>query len=1707
MPLWKNTQHAFVAGQLDSLVMGRQDMATYFKGATSIKNFLVRRQGCISKRRGTDLTANLSNLLGTKYSGTSIVPQKMRLVPVTNGDDGRYLILSGGTCFVANRDGILTADRNHIRAIPSYVAEDIDGNPLSIGSRKDARASNDTPVDLIHRISAGNYSVTRFSTLQSAIDAAVNGDTIKLHGNLLITEEIKIKATKWTDEDGNATTVTWNSSPRTYTCVSGGKTYTSYETDYSGNRYALTATRYAITATRRWEYSDGLTWSFSASTSQFTFSRPVSATASIIAPEGSPVLTFTYKAADVTATPSWTFSDSGAWSVSYDTTTAKFTFSQEGYTSITADASAFTGTSIVFTTTTNASITATATWTFSDGKTWTISKDGSSLKAGRTLTASVDEPNVGVAWATTATFTIEGDTTTASTVWTFVGHDYDSTKTYTMSWTGFIWSMSDGTTKWSSRDTQTTYTDTITIVSTTIGFTLDEQTMTLDLNGYKITCSDSNSGVRICNKGIKLTVTSSRTGAKWTITKGEAVLVASGSDRISSGSLIVDGNIRFVNYNAKVFLSYNSNITINSGTFTSYMGGSIIQIIYGGKLTINGGTFNNLATTGGARIVDTFNSGSYKDPNADVGIVINGGTFTIHSSSYGSSPGDGYDGVCAFIIRNSQWPTHIYGGRFSAPTGKNYIQWTAAHGSVFLYLQWSVLHRGEFDHEKIYELHTGILKDLSEFTADGSVENETMPGSRGTYGVKVQGEGDYIYDGNDTDKRPFRISIPYADDDLSDLCIRQSGDTLFIAHRDYPPAKIYFDEYGCASFDELEFDNTSVEPPSIDSAEMDGYIPEETDWPAEFPYSNTSGTVVNTGCPTWLTSGQKTAIWNFRVSCIAKGVVTNAGFSGNRADGSDGSANYACSYTCTIEDSDLAVGKKQTTVSVLSLTKTITKETTTTYTNGVATGETVNTITTTGDAQNDASASTKLVSRTVRYVATYVKEGKESRPSIPVAIDYSMPWPNNAVVNVQISKGSNTDEPEYYNIYKDNGNGYGLIGTTQMDQVSGGTSGFVNTYPLFIPDNTSDVGAIVCAADYEEKKGWANGDILRKMISTGRDTFSSSPSNDVCLINSATNASNGIVFDFSKNGGSRFNKIKVMLDGRLYDKSTNLSYVIVSPHRVTATITYNKTDGTTTGTISKTADTPVFYAFGGISGASYYGTYKDWVGLQRKSFYTPNGDLVYGWLYGEDDQAEMFNTHLRYVEFDFYDQMNAIADFKNVKSVKFTFATSVYSYWTDNQQGCIHAIHFMNRGANATSGMFQDDYINPDMTVTPPSDADEPHFSSADDYPGSVGIYQQRLCFASTNNQKSTLWLSRVADLYNFTPHDSIREDDAMELTLAATEFPKLNHLIAGRDLMLFGDGGEWLISPVQGNTLSYKTASAKLQSMIGSDRALNPLQLADETLFAERGGTCLRSINYNYSSDSYQSQDLSVLAQSIFRANPIVSMAYKQHPDSIVECVLNDGRVATLVYMREQEVMAWSVQELAGGWKALEIVTPKCIVDGTTEMMLLVKKDGAYQLWKVRNDDDTLTAAKQVILDAIHIEENGTAATGETAVDLGDGTWAHGLQIESVFVSVRPEPEKGTTAQMEIKNATEAEIRVIDASTFSVKPYNIETGWREVTLDPTRNGTAVSLKETDVKKLLTGTNNRDGRIELKHVTPWPITILSISNTYQVEYENGGGDK
>lgn len=460
---------------------------------------------------------------------------------------------------------------------------------------------------------------------------------------------------------------------------------------------------------------------------------------------------------------------------------------------------------------------------------------------------------------------------------------------------------------------------------------------------------------------------------------------------------------------------------------------------------------------------------------------------------------------------------------------------------------------------------------------------------------------------------------------------------------------------------------------------------------------------------------------------------------------------------------------------------------------------------------------------------------------------------------------------------------------------------------------------------------------------------------------------------------------------------------------------------------------------------------------------------------------------------------------------------------TSNYFGLIGSVDMRNATPDGEvySGVFADDYITPDASLTPISKKD--HF--AYDFPTVAAIHQQRLIFASSKKDPMTLWFSAIGDLETFDAHDSIREDDAMSTAISAVDFPKINHIINNRALVLFAESGEWVVDAVSGNSLSYKTVSAKKQSEIGSSNTVLPTTVGDEIIFAERSGEALRSIRYNYASDGYESQDLTVLSQWMFKANPIVQMVYQQAPDSRIICVLADGSIGIMTYMREHEVCAWTRNRLGGGWKAIRIVTNKAIHNATTEVMLTVERDGVHEVWMLSDDLPIKANAKidqYIRLDGMEMSNEPIIVQDDmVAVDLNSGVVYEagertggasiiGYPFTSRLVTVYPEPKGGNdTLQMEIKNATKAEVRVIDSSSFRMKAFvENDKSFRKIDLPVKAENGLITLADADVRQVLNGSNNRDGRIEIVHDAPFPLNILSVSTTYQVELadQNGGGN-
>src|SRR5690606_24228664 len=84
-----------------------------------------------------------------------------------------------------------------------------------------------------------------------------------------------------------------------------------------------------------------------------------------------------------------------------------------------------------------------------------------------------------------------------------------------------------------------------------------------------------------------------------------------------------------------------------------------------------------------------------------------------------------------------------------------------------------------------------------------------------------------------------------------------------------------------------------------------------------------------------------------------------------------------------------------------------------------------------------------------------------------------------------------------------------------------------------------------------------------------------------------------------------------------------------------------------------------------------------------------------------------------------------------------------YNVYKDNNGSGIYG--FIGR---ADSLSFVDNNITPVKTNTPPT-GNNP-FVGAGNYPGAVGYYQQRLCFAGSDRSPQTVWMSKTGNFNNF---------------------------------------------------------------------------------------------------------------------------------------------------------------------------------------------------------------------------------------------------------------------------------------------------------------------------------------------------------------------
>jgi len=229
---------------------------------------------------------------------------------------------------------------------------------------------------------------------------------------------------------------------------------------------------------------------------------------------------------------------------------------------------------------------------------------------------------------------------------------------------------------------------------------------------------------------------------------------------------------------------------------------------------------------------------------------------------------------------------------------------------------------------------------------------------------------------------------------------------------------------------------------------------------------------------------------------------------------------------------------------------------------------------------------------------------------------------------------------------------------------------------------------------------------------------------------------------------------------------------------------------------------------------------------------------------------------------------------------------------------------------------FTDKNITPDLEDTPPTIRNP--FIGTNNFPSTVGFFQQRRVFANTNTHPQRIFLTQTANLNNLASSSPAKSDDAIIITIASRQVNEIRHLVPLSQLVVLTSGGEWTLDGVDG-IISPTTTQVTPQTYYGATK-VKPIVAGSTVLYVE-AGTTIRDLGYRFETDTYTGNDVSILARHLFDDYTIIDWAYLCEPDSTVYAVRDDGILVAMTYLREQEVFGWSRQTTKGKFKSVASV------------------------------------------------------------------------------------------------------------------------------------------------------------------------------------------
>lgn len=413
------------------------------------------------------------------------------------------------------------------------------------------------------------------------------------------------------------------------------------------------------------------------------------------------------------------------------------------------------------------------------------------------------------------------------------------------------------------------------------------------------------------------------------------------------------------------------------------------------------------------------------------------------------------------------------------------------------------------------------------------------------------------------------------------------------------------------------------------------------------------------------------------------------------------------------------------------------------------------------------------------------------------------------------------------------------------------------------------------------------------------------------------------------------------------------------------------------------------------------------------------------------------------------------------------------------------------------------------VSASPTRDWDEQAFSARRGWPAAVSFHEDRLWFGGTTSLPDGIWSSRTGSYFDFDVAEG-ESDASIQVTIGSPRIAAVRHILSGRLLQIFADGGEFVARQSEGVGLTPSTISIRPQTPFGCSN-IKPMAFDGATLFVQGNDKTVREFTFDFNQDGFTGTDLTTLSAHLLSGISDAAVFYgsASRTEQYAFFVNADGSMAVFHSNRSEGLAGWVLWTPAG-WSTGARYESVCVLG--SKAYVSVVRGSARTLEQFELDNSAIT------LDRASSQTSGTSQTawnfGSNYASTQCHVTANGYYL-GVFtanasgVFTLPSAVRQVTVgfdfpweivplppeiQLPDGPMTGEPRRIVSANIHVRSSFNLICNGQVVVTTPIGGNLLVAPLPVNgkIKRFLSGWG-RDPAVTLQQTQPLPVTVLGMT--------------